>query len=150
MFLIDLENLIEGGPRAVASRHADAIQRFQEVARPSQRDHLIVGVNPALMLVAFTAFPSGRVVVGGGKDGADHAILHTIDPIESCATLYYRLVIASGDGIFADAAARFAHLGLRVDVVARGGTVSRALATAAHGVQYLSENYESGGEAWTS
>ncbi|MGZ4205943.1 MAG: NYN domain-containing protein [Actinomycetota bacterium] len=66
----------------------------------------------------------------GGPDAADHELLERInrDIPPSCDTV----VIGSGDGIFAGVAREFRARGLRVEVIARAGSIAAGLYRAAH------------------
>ena len=57
-------------------------------------------------------------MVRSGVDGADRALLSVVEN-EGIAVRFEGVVIASGDGIFAEAAALFAGCGLSVTVVSR-------------------------------
>ena len=70
---------------------------------------MIVGVSSIDGLFhAKNSWPQARVVLGVGRDGADHALLDVLDH-EDVGARFSRVVIVSGDGIFANAAAELAR-----------------------------------------
>ena len=84
-----------------------------------EHDHVIVGVNPALAVLAKAAWPSSRLAVRGGPDGADIALLETVKARELRASRYDQAVIGSGDGVFEVAVSASRNCGVPVGVVAR-------------------------------
>lgn len=76
-------------------------------------------------------------VVQDGPDGGELALLDALaaEPLWRIG----RVVIASGDHLFADAATDLAQRGIRVVAVCRPGTLSRRLRLAVHEVAFLPE-----------
>jgi len=79
-----------------------------------------------------------RYLCGHGLNGADLALINAAknDPAVFRSA---RVVIVSGDGIFAPLAAALAAQGTHITVVARRGTLSAALRLVAHRIEYLPE-----------
>jgi hypothetical protein len=77
-----------------------------------------------------------RRVVRSGRDGADLALVQIVDT-ENVASRFERVVIGSGDGIFAEPAARLQSLGASVTVVSRRESLSRELSFAVRDVRIL-------------
>ena len=127
--LIDLENLVGG---AVTSALADACYAaYSEHVPVADIDHVVVATNPGAGLAAGMAFgSSARLRVGHGADGADLALLEVLKH-EQLENRYDRVVIASGDGIFAETAAALAA-DVNVVAVSRPGSLSRHLRMAVH------------------
>ena len=128
LHLVDIENLIGIDPKR-ASIHdvRQAFGRYAEAARQRANDLLIVGCNPELAIkVADSLRGAGRIKSRTGADGADTALLETID-IDLWSKRFDRIVIGSGDHIFAPAVIDLTTAGLEVTVVARTGHVSRHL-----------------------
>jgi len=73
--------------------------------------------------------------MGSGLDGADLALLEVLG--ENIAARFTEVVLVSGDGIFADAVAVFAALGVHTTVIAHRDGLSRRLELAASVVQFL-------------
>jgi hypothetical protein len=74
--------------------------------------------------------------VRSGPDGADLELLDVV-AYENVAARFTHVAIASGDGIFADAAAGLAAAGVWVTVVTRRNSLSARLALAAHEVIFI-------------
>jgi hypothetical protein len=77
-----------------------------------------------------------RRVIRSGPDGADLALLEII-ATENIDKRFDRVVIASGDKIFAQAAAALQAAAVRVTVVSRPDAISRHLRLAVRDVRYL-------------
>ncbi len=125
--LIDLENLLFGHHESEAAQNdqsGEQILSLAEARRPS--DHLVVGCNPRLAFVAKDLFPTARIVTGKGKDGADLALVATID-LEHAASRFSELCIVSGDHAFTELARRARLSGLAVRVVAPHAGLSTEL-----------------------
>ena len=135
--VVDLENLC-GGSEAVA-RHASSVYRALENTVSLDRTQVVVavGVNawgksPNLGF----QFPGARFLVGRGIDGADFRLLEDLIH-EPQAGRSARVVIASGDGRFADAAQLLREAGVYLIGVSRVGCMSRRLRDAVHEVRHL-------------
>lgn len=122
------------------------------------RCHLIAIVQPdhdAMFEVACShraaaairfGFPNGHHVWRSGPNGADLALLDILT-VESVADRFDRVVIASGDGIFAPVAARLAEQGVHCTVVSRRSALSTRLALAAARVIILDDHGVEGATA---
>ncbi len=77
-----------------------------------------------------------HAVVRSGPDGADLALVEIVE-MEDVAVRFDRIVIASGDGIFAHPAAQLQASGVAVTVVSRPDALSRQLKLAARDIRYL-------------
>ena len=132
---LDLENLVGAFGRSRLGRKAaletavrSAIANYVRVAGVAERDHgVAVGSR---RFVAVAAFELPRQIAwrvsASVRDGADRVLLDLCDPV-FLAHHYERVVIGSGDHIFAPLAAKLAELGVAVDVVARYGACSGEL-----------------------
>lgn len=142
LHLIDVENLI-GGPMAGVEAIGQANVAYRSTVTVRAGDHVVIGVNPALLLDMATAWPGARPVVGHGPDGADHALLAQTRP-DDVAARFDRLVIGSGDAIFSGLTAESVRNGLVVLVVSRRESLSRILAVAAQHIRYLEQQVTKG------
>jgi hypothetical protein len=133
--VIDIENLIGTSSAAPATLRATA-HKLHEVAPRSPGDHEIVGAGPRLLLAAAEVWPGARYLLGRGLSGTDRALSEVLYR-EQIAQRFDYVVIASGDGRFAQVAAMLAGEGCRVTVVARRGCLSRRLQLAASEIRYL-------------
>lgn len=124
--LIDLENMMFGQHASTGSevnRSAEILELAQ-ARRPT--DMLVVGCNPQLAFTAKDLFPQAQIVTGKGKDGADHALIDTVD-LHHAAGRFDELCIVSGDHAFATIAHAARQAGLSVRVVAPHFGLSTAL-----------------------
>lgn len=135
LHLIDIENLAGGGhldcPRAVA-----AAECYRHHIRAGKQDLTVVAAGPTSALAAGVAFDDARLLLGRGLDGADRALLEALatDPLVGRVD---RVVLASGDGIFASAVAALNATGPPVWVAApREALSTRLRASAAHAVTW--------------
>ena len=135
--VIDLENLC-GGSDSVCARSAGAYRAVSQVV-PFDRSQVVVavGVNAWSQspMLGFQ-WPNARFLVGRGVDGADKRLVEDLID-EPQAQRSARVVIVSGDGLFADPAARLRDHGVSVCVVAPAHSLSRRLREAASEVLYL-------------
>jgi hypothetical protein len=125
--LIDAENLL-GGPNA----QAGAIRHLWEVYRynipTTANDQYFWASSQRLARNAVGALPAQglRILVRDGRDGADDALIDIVD-LEHLARRFQRLVIASGDGKFADLAIAARAAGLHVHLVTGVSDCARRL-----------------------
>lgn len=124
--LLDLENMLFGQHETQRSTQdrSEEILRLAEARRPT--DMVIVGCNPNLAFSAKDLFPLARIVTGHGKDGADRALIDTLD-LQHAAERFAELCIVSGDHAFAEIAHAARKAGMRVRVVAPHFGLSTAL-----------------------
>jgi hypothetical protein len=126
LHLVDLENLV-GDPRSEAAPALDTFAAYLELAHWLPGDHVIVATNPWLMAkIAFDLPAATNRHAVHGHDGADIMLL-SLAPPELVVKRYRRLVVGSGDGIFANRAQIVHDGGITVDVVARADGCSRRL-----------------------
>lgn len=132
LHLIDLENLCASGLPA-----EDLIEKVWHTYRygvpNSPEDQYIVGSSHLFAARAWFVLPAQGIQrrARSGKNGGELAILAEVD-LDHVASRFDRLVIASGDGIFAGTAKTAREYGLHVHQVSGLGACSRALAATAH------------------
>ena len=139
LHLVDIENLM-GGPRGGPAALLRAVSDYREAAPVVVGDHVVVGTNPQLGVVAHASWPSARLVIRGGPNGADMALLAEVENDRWVAARYDRIVVGSGDGVFAEVARTFRRYGLAVGVVSREQSLSYVLARAATFVRFLPDH----------
>ncbi len=83
-------------------------------------------------------FPFGRWQQRSGEDGADDALIDIVR-LERLARRCDSVLLFSGDGKFSHSLATLAAAGVRTTVVARRGSLSRALQLAAHTHLFLDD-----------
>lgn len=126
LHLVDIENLI-GAPRGPRWGAADALARYLVTSGWVPGDHVVVAGPPALILQLGTeAKIPCRSVVAAGPNAADLALIAAADPT-FVARRFGRVVLGSGDGIFARLVSELTAAGVDVTVVGRGGSVSKRL-----------------------
>jgi len=142
---MDIEN-VNGG--AVQDQHQAAIAWavIADAIDLNDRDHVVVGVGPSSLLASGTGHPDARFVLGRGLNGADRALIDVLRD-EDVAGRFDEVVIVSGDGIFAETAAKLAGQGVTVTIVCRSGHLSARLRLAAHHVVLMPEFAPTFGEA---
>lgn len=134
LVIVDIENLV-GHPCPTRGDVDWVREKLLRKVVLQPGDQLVIGVSHVGLLEVGCNWPHVRYVVRSGKDGADLALLDVLD--EDVASRFGRVVIASGDGIFADAATQ---LRLPIDVVSRRGGLSARLRLVANRVTYLTDN----------
>ncbi|KQZ88493.1 hypothetical protein ASD62_03345 [Phycicoccus sp. Root563] len=131
MHLIDLENLV-GGPSAPDTTIERVWAAYHGGIPRSPMDQMIVGSSRFFARRTWWLLPEGiQRRARDGQDGGELAILEEID-LDHLVTRFRRLVIASGDGRFAELAAAARRRGLHVHHVTGIGRPSHKLLTAAH------------------
>lgn len=126
LHLIDLENLA-GDPYAAEPVVRAVLDAYLEAARWQRGDIVFIAANRWLIMQCCWTLPvDASVRTASGPDGADNALLAAAPP-EWVARRFGRLVVGSGDGIFAARAAQIRDLGVAVEVVSRSSALSGAL-----------------------
>lgn len=128
--LVDVENLVGHG-RPTRAEVTDCATTYRGLDLVGARDLLVLGCNPGSQLAVGLGWGGPhRLVVRHGADGADLALLDVLER-EQVERRFGDLVIASGDGIFADEVRRLRGRGLRVTVVAPLRSAARRLRSVA-------------------
>ncbi|HCG00217.1 MAG TPA: hypothetical protein DEV93_06695 [Chloroflexi bacterium] len=133
--LVDLENLM-GSCVMSAADVAVVRHRFEVVAGACPADHVVIATGPAAAPDAWFGWGAARRLLRSGLDGADVALLEVIE-LEHLHRRFRRVVVASGDGIFAHACAVLQSQGCEVTVVTRPEALSVRLRLAVQDVRYL-------------
>ncbi len=126
--VIDIENLI-GEQHALPIDSAFA-PIYRRVTGASPEDLLLVGADHRHAFGLRLAFPSAQVVIGRGTDGADDALIHSVD-LRTVARGHDTIVLATGDHRFAGLAHGARLAGLEVVVVSKRRSLNRLLAAEA-------------------
>lgn len=135
MHLVDVENLLGGTSfsrqdvTAVAGAYAVA-------AQVGPRDQIVIASSHNTAAQVWFGWGEARRLVRSGPDGADLALLEVIDS-ENLAGRFERVVIGSGDKIFAHPAARLQAAGVKLAVVTRPDSLSRQLRLASRDIRFL-------------
>jgi hypothetical protein len=129
LHLIDAENLI-GSCQPTYDEVMVCRERYAQLVRPGAWDQCVVASSHRAAPAVGFGWPDARRLWRSGQDGADLALLDVLENENVCAR-YDRLVLASGDGIFAEAVSRVGAKGLHVTVVANRRSLARRLLMAA-------------------
>lgn len=126
LHLVDIENLL-GTPRPCESSVMEGLDLYGELVDVSGPNQMIVACNHGAAQAVGCCLGEGpRLLLRSGPDGADHALIDVLDH-ENVQHRFASLVLASGDGIFAEHVAALTSLGIPVTVVARRGSLNPRL-----------------------
>lgn len=117
LYVVDVENMV--GSCELTAAEVIAVQaRIYSAVRPDNRDHTVIAASHHNATAAYFGW-AGPVqrLARSGKDGADTVLLEAIGDIAWIAGHYDRVVLASGDHIFANAVAALKAAGVRVIVI---------------------------------
>lgn len=135
--LVDIENLL--GTAEFDERDVQIVMSsYSATAGRRQGDHLIVGSSHHSACATWFGCPDARRLVRSGPDGADLALLEAAE-CEGLAQRFDRVVIGSGDGLFAALAAELQAAGCAVTVVTCRDSLSSRLRLAVQDIRYLDE-----------
>jgi hypothetical protein len=126
---VDIENLIRS-PRPSQSQVRAARELYRSSDFFHEGDLVVIACNHGASSSVAFGWPDARLKIRSGQDGADLALLDAIDE-EGLPHRFTRVVVASGDGIFADTVSSLAQYGIEVSVVAPVGGPSKRLRLAA-------------------
>lgn len=126
LHVIDLENMCPQGQ--VTPTTVQRVWRlYLSRVGVYNDDGVMVGVDGRGAFTVADVLPSGiRLLTGRGRDGADRALLSHID-IGWAKRCFERVVVASGDHVFAPVVRDCQAAGVPVELVAGCGGVARVL-----------------------
>lgn len=137
LHVVDVENL---AGTALPDTNAVARLRtvYEERVDLGEHDQVVIACNHLALIDVAVGWgcDKARYRVRSGADGADLELLDVLQ-LEHVADRFTHVVIASGDGAFASAAATLAARGCRVTVLTRRESLSARLALSAHAVRYI-------------
>lgn len=128
LHLIDIENLT--GTASPTAEEVRDCRDLYESTFVGDGDLVVVACSHHAFRVVGWEWPSARHLLRSGENGADLALLDVI-VTEDVARRFDFVHVASGDGIFAGAAASLAAAGVTVTAVSRPESLSAALRLAA-------------------
>lgn len=134
LVLVDIENLAGNGRLTPAATRDSAA--LVQAAIPAVDTQVIVACNKLNIVNVMFDWPDARILVGLGPHAADLALIDAINH-ENVEARFARVIIGSGDGIYAEPAARLAATGIDVTVLIGYGGLSHRLRLAAHTVERL-------------
>ena len=124
-YFLDMDNLTGSG-QPTSEQVRDVLDEFERICRPGESDQVYCAGTAITAYHCADYRPNYRVAAGRGKDGADKRLLELGDP-EHVSRRFQRVVIGSGDGIFATIAHEYARRGLKVELIAGKGAISQSL-----------------------
>ena len=135
LIVVDIENVV-GGTCDTEARAEWAYRRLLDTIDFREEDQVVVGVDVGALAFVAWVWARARSVPGYGADGADIALLEVLR--EDVARRFNAIVVASGDGIFADLVTELTGHGVHVTVAAHECALSAKLRLAASEVVLLS------------
>jgi hypothetical protein len=137
--LVDIENLVGGSHVAETLVHSVS-EHYARVAGVAADDLVIAACShETFPYVAWAWEGHPRMLVRSGEDGADLALLTALEE-ERLVERFTRVVVGSGDGIFAEPLSLVQHRGIAVTVVGRRRSMSSRLRLAVRDLRYLSDD----------
>jgi hypothetical protein len=137
LVLVDIEN-VAGGALVTESIASWARAVVIESLAVDEFEQVVVGTSHVGAFNAWAVWPSVRVRIRSGQNGADLALLDVME-YERIEQRFDEIVLVSGDGIFADVVARLGAVGARVTVASWAESLSTRLRLAAARVIYLND-----------
>jgi hypothetical protein len=144
LILIDIENVVGGAFRSRTQANW-ARQEVERMIGPQADDQVVIATGKSGLFPTRGAWPSARLQLGKGINGADLKLLEVMAG-ENVHERFAKIVLISGDGIFAEQVSLLAARGVHVTVVAHASGLSRRLKIAASEVKTFAHKYEELGE----
>lgn len=142
LVVVDIENV--SGGALVTKAMADWARAVVEAAlQISDGEQVVIGTSHMGMFNAADAWPSARVKVRSGENGADLELLDVLGT-EHVEERFDEVLLISGDGVFADAVAHLGRCGVKVTVAAWSTSMSARLRLAAGCIVYLDDRMSHG------
>ncbi len=144
LHLVDLENLLYGSCFCTEAAVAVLHRSYRRLAGCVDQDRVVLATgSSAAEAGAWFGWPGQpRRLVRSGLDGADRELLSVLDEL-AIEDRFQRVVLASGDGIFAAPCAALLARGVHVTVVAANSVaLSRRLKAAAIDIRFLHADAE--------
>ncbi|MGA7436095.1 MAG: NYN domain-containing protein [Solirubrobacterales bacterium] len=127
--VIDIENIIRN-PRPTLNEVRQAKETYLAADHYRSGDLVVIACNHGAASAVAFGWPEARLILRSGKDGADLALLQALDEGD-IPNRYSVTIVASGDGIFADAVSLLGRQGVEVTVIYPTDGISRRLEMAA-------------------
>ena len=137
LIVVDIENVVEGAvvTEGLAQWARNIIETAVSIADDEQ---VVVAMSHVGLLNTSAAWPTARLRVRSGQDGADRELLQVLQT-ERIAERFDEVVLVSGDGIFTDVVSRLGGQGVRVTAVAWKHCMSARLRLAASATVLLDD-----------
>ncbi|MEI2640171.1 MAG: hypothetical protein V9F03_14420 [Microthrixaceae bacterium] len=139
--LLDVENLLRRWPDDACSRDYEyVIARAAAITGLTRSADVVIGVgnrNRVGVFAARQAWPGAALRCRAGRDGGELSLLHHAFDLDAIERTYDRVVIGSGDFLFAEFAETLTERSVRSVVVAWRHKLSRRLRRAASEVRFM-------------
>ena len=137
LVFVDLENSC-GGSEYVVNFHREVRKAISMLSDP-KKTRVIFSTGPRALELApnlLWEWGSARYIFGHGIDGADNSLIRAMIS-EPSIRRANRVILVSGDHIFADLIEKLTRAGVHTTVVAQPAALSSKLRLAANQVAYL-------------
>lgn len=124
-FFLDMDNLTGTG-QPTSDQVQAVLNEFERICKPCHLDQVYCAGTATTAYHCADYRPNYRVTAGRGKDGADKRLLELGDP-DHVSRRFQKVVIGSGDGIFADVAHEYKTRGMTVQLIIGKGGLSNVL-----------------------
>lgn len=131
--IVDIEN--EVGASELTSANVVEVRNALELLESANIMQVVACSHHNAEAVLFN-WPKARIILRSGKDGADIALINVVTD-EHIGDRFDRVVIASGDGIFAQVAKDLLDKGVKVNIVCGRGKLAKDLRQKYFNVRYL-------------
>jgi hypothetical protein len=133
--LVDVENLL-GGTTFGFLDVEDLAEQYRVVSAQAPGDLTVVASSHVTASPVWFGWSNARRLVRSGENGADLELIHVM-ATEDLAHRFDRVVVGSGDGIFAEPLAALQAVGCDVTIVSRPGALSARLRLAVRDIRLL-------------
>jgi hypothetical protein len=140
LVVAEIEGIAEGAVRTV-SLASWAKRQVAEAIALKEGEQVIVGATHRSVLPARMVWPQSRIVTGPRAEDVQNEILQVLQE-ERIPERFDELVLASGNGVYAEAVASLGASGVEVTVVAWPENLSKRLRMAAAHVVLLERGTE--------
>lgn len=149
LIAVDAQNLLACHPTdaSAACWEFAIVESLHAVGFCEDTDHLVIAVAPEWAFTVKALAPFARLMVRGGRHGADLALCNALDDASFIASRYSEVVVASGSHLLRRPVRALADAGVPTTVACLPHHASSALtATAAH-VTWLEQPWKVLGDA---
>lgn len=137
-YLLDIDNLAGSG-QATQPDVLAVVKAFEQECRPGVNDQVYCAATAMAAFHLKALRPGYTVLVGRGQDGTDRRLLDLAEP-NHMAKRFQRVVVGSGDGIFAPLVSALRARGLKVSVLKGRGHIAHQLYRAVGTVKVTQAN----------
>ena len=129
LVVVEIESITEGAVRT-RSLASWAKRQVGDAISLQKEEQVIIGAPRRSVLATGTCWPGSRIVTGANPEDVQRELLQVLEG-ERIGERFDELVLASGNGLFADAIAALAAEGVKVTALAWPGNLSKRLRLAA-------------------